>query len=1037
MFVSEVSVKRPVTTLMVMFIIALIGFVSLSRLPIDLYPELEIPVAIVSTSYDGVGPKEIEELITRPLEGVVGTVEGIKNISSRSSEGNSLVILEFNSGTDMNFASLDIREKVDLVKGLLPEDASDPMVLKIDPNAMPVLEMSIVGGNLEDTQRIAEDKIQPRIERLKGVASVGVSGGYEKQIEIELDDEKVAGYGLEISQIVNVLRAENLNLPGGEVIKGKRLLSVRTIGEFEEVEEIRNIPLTLSTGDVIYLRDIGEIKFNYKDVSKIIKTNGEKSISMAVQKQSGTNTVQVARLIKATIDEIRIDYPEYDIRIANDQSLYIEGSISSVVQSAVYGALLAVLILFLFLRNIRTTFIIGISIPVSIVATFILIYFQGITLNLMTLGGLALGIGMLVDNAIVVLENIYRYRQDGYSRKEAAILGAKEVGMAVTASTLTTLAVFLPIVFTEGITSIMFKELALTVSFSLGASLVVSLTLIPMLSSKLLKVDKNAGKHHDGKAKPFNFVFDLFDKFLSALEKAYKRVLKAALRHRLITVIITLVVFAGSLSTAGLVGAEFFPSMDQGLISISVSLPTGSELSETEEVVNTIEKNMAEITEIETLFTSIGSGGNRFLSSASSNVGSITVELKALSERERSSDAVADQIRGLVKDIAGAEIQVSEVEAAMGSMTSVISISVKGDDLEKLRIIGEDFKDIVQEVEGTREVESSFSDGIEEINVKINRDKSSLHGLTAGQVANAVKAVIEGQLSTKFKMEGTEIDVIVKGDEVYSQSIETFKQLSIKTPRGLSVPLSDLADITVERGPVSISRDDQARTVTITGDITGRDLGSVSTDIEAALADYELPDNYILEMGGQNQEMMDSFADLGLALIMAVIIVYMVLASQFESLIHPFTIIVAVPLSFSGAFLGLFLMNKTLSVPSVIGFIILSGIVVNNAIVLVDYINTRRSNGEERKEAILNAGPIRLRPILMTTLTTVLALLPLMLGIGEGSEAIAPLATTVIFGLALSTILTLVIIPVVYTLFDDLTIKLKGVFRSKESVSHD
>ncbi|MDF2546251.1 MAG: multidrug transporter [Anaerosolibacter sp.] len=1027
MNLSSLSVKRPVTVIMFTLMVVIFGFVSLSKLPIDLYPNIEVPVAIVSTSYSGVGPQEMEELITKPLEQSVGTVSNIKQISSISNEGSSIIIAEFNSGTDMEFAALEMREKVDLVKSFLPDGANEPMVMRIDPNAMAIMQVSISNGEeLAKLQTVAEDTIKPRLERLSGVASVDVSGGYTNQIEVAVNQEKLKGYGLSLDQLSQVLRAENLNMPGGEVKKGVQKLTVRTLGEFQTVEEIQSLPISLPTGGTIYLHDIADVKMKHKDVTSITRTNGNRSINISLQKQSGTNTVQVADRIIDEIEKLRQDFPNLKIDIVLDQSEFIKQSIDNVQSSAMVGAGLAIAILYLFLRNIRTTFIIGVSIPVSVIATFILVYFNGITINMLTLGGLALGVGMLVDNSIVVLENIYRFRQDGYSRIDAAVEGAKEVGMAVLASTLTTVAVFLPIVFVEGVTSIIFKEFALTVTMSLAASLVVSLTLVPMLSSKMLKIDDMQGKAHHGRFKFFDFLYDSFDKMFDNIEKLYKRILGWALKHRKSTVLVALLVFVVGMSSIALVGAEFFPKTDEGTFSVSISLPPGMELNQTDEIITEIEGILEKIEEVETIYSNIGSTGGMSFRNSGTNRGSVSVVLKNMAERERSTEQIADEVRNQIKDIPGAEIQVEVTSSnMMGGGGSPISIKVKGDDLDTLKQIGEDFKDIVESVEGTREVESNLEEGIPEIQVKVNRSNASQYGLTAAQITSAVKGTISGQTATRYKLDGDEIDIVVKGDPIYQESIANLGQVTIQTPVGISIPLNQVADITTERGPVTINREGQVRVVTVSSQILGRDLKGVSTDIEKKLAQYDMPDGYTYDIGGENEEMMNAFSDLFLALLLAVVLVYMILASQFESLLHPFTIMMSVPLAFAGGMLGLLVTGRSLNVTGFIGLIMLAGIVVNNAIVLVDYINTRRSKGEERNEAIVNAGPIRLRPILMTTLTTVLGLVPLALGIGEGAEMQTSMATVVIAGLSLSTLLTLVFIPVLYTIFDDFSRSIK------------
>ncbi|SHK34609.1 efflux RND transporter permease subunit [Paramaledivibacter caminithermalis] len=1036
MNLSKIAVKRPVTIVMITFMIIILGVVSLTKLPIDLFPEIEVPIAIVSTSYSGVGSQEMEELVTKPIEEAIATVSDIENVRSISSEGSSIVVAEFAFGTDMDFATLDMREKVDMVKGLLPEEAGTPMVLKIDPNAFPIIQLSLSnGGDLAKLQVIGEDSIKPKLERLPGVASVDVSGGKENQIEVVVNMEKLNGYGLTIDRLSQILRAENLNLPGGEVKKGKQKLTIRTMGEFQSVEEISSLPITLPSGGIVYLSDIADVNMNYKEVESIVKTNGKNSINISIQKQSGTNTVKVADRVNQELEKLKNEFPDIEINVVMDQSEFIKQSIDNVIKNAIVGAVLAIFILYLFLRNVRTTFIIGTAIPISIIATFILIYFYGITLNMMTLGGLALGVGMLVDNAIVVLENIYRFRQEGYSRKEAAIKGAQEVGMAVTASTLTTVAVFLPMVFVEGITSAIFKEFSLSVAMSLGASLIVSLTLIPMLCSKFLKVDRMQGKKHHGRFRLFDFLYDSFDKIFAKVESIYKKILNWAIGHRKSTVAIAIAIFITSMASAVMVGAEFFPETDEGQFTVNISLPEGSKLESTHEVVLEIEDSIKNIKEVETIFSTIGSTGRRFSSSNSSNTGSVYVVLKDLKDRKRSTSEVADEVRKMVMDIPGAEVGVEVTSQGMGGGTGApISVDIKGDDLDELKKIADDLKTSIEGIEGTREVKSSFGEGIPEVQIKIKRKNASQYGLTSAQIASSIKGTILGQTATRYKFDGEEIDVVIKGDSIFKESISNLGQTSIKTPMGIDVPLNQIADISIDRGPVTINRDDQVRTVSVTSQIMGRDLGSITKDIEKVLSQYPMPEGYSYDISGQNEDMMESFEDLFMALLLAIVLVYMVIASQFESLIHPFTIMFSVPLAVSGGMFGLFITGRSLSVPAFIGIIMLAGIVVNNAIVLVDYINTRRTNGENRKEAIINAGPIRLRPILMTTLTTVLGLLPLALGIGEGAETQAPMATVVIGGLLLSTLLTLVFIPVLYTIFDDFNDFLKKKFFKNKSV---
>lgn len=1034
MKISEIAVKRPVTILMMMLIILTLGFVSFAKLQVDLYPEIEVPIAIVMTEYEGVAPEEIETLITKPLEQSLSTVSNIKRVRSVSNEGMSIVIVEFNFGVDMDFAALEMREKVDLVKRFLPDDAESPMVMKIDPNAFPIMQIAFSNGtDLTKLQTLIEDKIQNRIERIEGVASANISGGYEDEIKIKVFQDKLNGYGISIAQIANIIRSENLNLPGGEVFSGDRELLVRTTGEFQDVIEIENLPIVLPSGGIVYLRDIAEVELTKKDVTNINRMNGRPSINMSIQKESNANTVLVAKKVKKELEKIEREFPDLTIKTIIDTSEYINASIDNTSKNAVIGGILAVVILYLFLRNIRSTFIIATAIPISIIATFTILYFSGITINLMTLGGLALGIGMLVDNAIVVLENIYRFREEGYSRIEAAKLGAEEVGMAVLASTLTTIAVFLPITFTEGIASTLFKELALTVTFSLLSSLLVSVTLVPMLASKILKVE---AKHSTRKFGLLTKIFDVFENLFEGLEKAYRKILRFSISHRKTTIFIAAVIFILSVVLTPFIGKEFFPAMDEGIIRIEVQLPTGSSLSDTNEVAAQIEEKIKNIKEIDSANFSIGGGSNlRLIDSAGENIANVDIILVDLKQRERSANEIADEIRKLTRDIPGAKIEVSASSGSMGPMGggAPISIEIKGDELDELKKISDDFVKLVSSVKGTREVKSSFEEGKPEVRIILKRKVASNYGLTASQVASVVKSSITGTIATQYKYKGTEIDVKIIGDDNIKRSLHNLESLLITTPLGTSIPLGQVAEFEIAKGPIAINRTDQVRTVTITSQISGRDLGAISQEINQKLQNYDMPRGYEYKFGGEREEMIESFKDLALALLLAILLVYMIMASQFESLLNPFIIMFTVPLAVAGGSIGLFVTRRTLSVPSIIGVIMLAGIVVNNAIVLVDYINTLRRRGIERDEAILKAGPTRLRPILMTTLTTVLGLLPLALGIGEGAEAQAPMATVVIFGLMLSTLLTLVFIPAIYIVFDNLVNKIKRKIRKREN----
>lgn len=1028
MKISNLAVKRPVTIAMVFLVIILLGAVSLGRLNLDLLPEMDLPMALAMTTYEGVGPEEIENLVTRPIEGAVGTVNGIKNIHATSSMGQSIVFVEFAWGTDMNFAINQMREKIDMISNALPSDATKPMLFKLDPNQMPIMYLGLSGDlDLAALDKLAADTIKPALERVNGVASVEASGGVTREIRISAVPQRLQAYGLSLSQIVSYLASENRNTSAGTVEEGLKEHVVRVTGEFKNIEEIKDLQIPLSSGGYVRLEEIARVEDTYKDKSVFVYMNGKPALQVTVQRQTDANTVKVSDAVLQELEALKKVLPAgVDVKVAFDSADFIRKSISQVASNAVIGALLAVFILLLFLRNMRSTLIIGTAIPISIIATFILMYFGGLTLNLISLGGLALGVGMMVDNAIVILENIYRYRQNGYSRAEAAIEGANEVGMAVIASTLTSVVVFLPMVYVEGMASQIFRPMALTVSFALLASLMVALTLVPMLSSKILRVDRgtNGNGSENGKRGRFRFIRKLSDKWglvLEALDRKYRGALHWAINNKKKVVFTVLGLLVASLAMIPVVGMEFMPSQDSGEYQISIELPKGTALRETQRVTEIVDQFANELPESEWAFYVVGSGGGMFGSSSAPEQGLIMGKLVPKAERQRSIDQVLDELREKCGSIPGAKIEISAQDGSMGSSTNLIEIGLSGDNLEVLRLLSETIAQRVREVDGTREVKTSLEDGRPEIQIKLNRQKADLYGLNASQVSSFVATAVRGSVATKHRINGEEMDVRVVLDEDYRENLNDLEDLVIMSSGGALVTLGDIADLELSKGPASIARLNQSRRVTITGDISGRDLAGVTKDIQAAIADIPLPQGVQLEFGGANKEMMESFQSLGMALILAVILVYMILAAQFEALLYPFIIMFAVPPTVIGVVLSLLVTGRTLSVPTFIGIIMLAGIVVNNAIVLVGYINTlRRRDGMPRKEAILQAGPTRLRPILMTTLTTVLALLPSAVGIGEGSEMSAPMATAVAGGLSFSTLITLFLVPCMYIIMEDL-----------------
>ncbi len=1043
MKIANISVKRPVAVIMVFLVILLLGFVSLMDLNMDLFPEMDLPMAIALTQYSGVGPEEVENLVTRPIEGAMGTVSGVQEIYSSTSRGQSMVYVEFAWGTDMNFAVSQMREKIDLASSYFPDDVSKTTLFKLDPNMMPVQVLGLSGDmDMATLDRLANDVVKPQLERIEGVAQVDVMGGVEKEIRISVAPQKLLAYGLSMDSIVSYLRMENRNTSVGTLEEGGREHTVRVTGEFKDVQEIENLQVPLSAGGYARLGDIARVEDAYKDRDVYAYMDGVPCVQISISKQTDANTVKVADAVKEKLAEFEEILPEKaEILVGFDQSDFIHMSLNNVTRNAFLGAFLAVVVLLLFLRNIRSTLIIAIAIPISVIATFTLMYFGGLTLNIVSLGGLALGVGMMVDNSIVILENIYRYRQEGYSRIDASTEGANEVGVAITASTLTSMAVFLPIVYVQGLASQVFRPLALTVAFSLLASLFVALTLVPMLSSKLLKVNRNGNGNGNGESKRRWRVFRKaavkWGKALERLEETYVKILGWSIEHKKKLVFFVMLLFVVSIGMISMIGMEFMPKQDSGEYTVSIALPNGTSQQETERVTEQVIQYIHELPEHDWTIYTVGSSGAMMMGSSTSESASISGILKDKSQRTRGIEEILDELREECALIPGAEIEIASQQMMMTSTGSLISIDLKGDDLEVLKAFAQTVAERVKTVEGAREVKTSFEDGRPEIHLSLNRQKADIYGISGAQLASTLATAVNGSTATQYRLGGEEIDVTVRLEKEYRQDINDLKELVITSPTGAMVTLGDLAELTVTTGPTSIERVNQTRYVSITGDVVGRDVRSVTLDIQSKLENLNVPPGIIIEYGGANKEMMDAFIDLFKALLMAILLVYMILASQYESLLYPFAIMFSMPPMVTGVVLSLLLTGRTFNVPAFIGVIMLAGIVVNNAIVLVDYINTLRRRDEmPRKEAILLAGKTRLRPILMTALTTILAMLPLAIGLGEGAELSAPMATAVAGGLIFSTFLTLVLVPCMYIILENIGDKIKGfVGRKKKTHS--
>ena len=1029
MSLIKFAVNRPVTMIIMVSVLLILGFFTYSKLTVDLLPEMELPVAAIITSYGGAGPEEVESGVTKLLESALTTVSNVDTIQSISTAGQSIIIMMFKWGTDMDAAGIEIKDSIGYVEGFLPSGVEDPMVVKMDPTMMPIMQIGVSGEDLEQVQEIAEEVIEPRLSRIPEVASVIITGGQDREVKVEVDPVRLENYGLTLSQVAQVLQMENFNMSSGKVTRGDREYYVRNMQEFETVEDIRNVAILTPTGASLRLGDIATVTDGYKEMEQYTRVNHKEAVGIHIMKQTDANTVKTSELVRKELAKIQQERNlDFEVDVVYDAASYVQRSINSTIRMIFEGALLAVLVLFLFLRNMRSTLIIFTSIPLSIIATFIMMYFYGTTLNLITMGGLALGVGRIVDDSIVVFENIYRHRSLGLSPMEAAITGASEVGGAILAATMTFIAVFLPMVFVEGLASIVFSPMAMTISFAILCSLFVALTIIPLMSSRIL-TDQSMQRTRTGSGRIFN-IMQKFGHWIDGLGERYKVLLQACLNHRRRVIIIVTLLMVASCAAIPLVGAEFLPTTDSGEISVSIETDKGSSLDDTDEIVRQVEARILDIPEVETVFTSVGSTGTMLMSmGGGSNNSTLYVKLCPKNERQRGVEIVAEEIRQKLAGLAGTKVAVSVMDAtsSFGSSSPVV-VRISGDDLDVLKELSTEVADIVRSTPGTREVTSSLTDGNPEVQIRIDRDRAAAYGLTPMQVASEIRSAMDGTVATRYKVEGEEIDVRVSYASGSYNDMDYLTNMTILTAQGAVVKLSQIATFELAQGPVQIIREDQVRKAEVSADLLNRDLNSVMTDIQARVAQMNLPAGYEISYGGENEEMMESFASLAIALLLAILLVYSVMAVQYESFFNPFVIMFSVPTCIIGVVFGLLVTGRAFSITAFIGVIMLVGIAVSNAIVYVDYLKQLRERGMERNAAIVEAGRVRLRPILMTAFTTILAMLPMAIGLGEGAELIAPLATVVIGGLLASTLITLVLVPVVYSIFDDWGRKISARF---------
>ncbi len=1051
----EIATERRVTITMFTVAIVLFGMVSLSRLNVNLLPDISYPTITVRTELTGAAPIEIENLLSKPIEEAVGVIKNVRQVRSVSRTGQSDVVLEFLWGTDMDIAGVDVREKVDILE--LPLEASRPLMLRFDPSSEPIMRLGLLykadddsetqksssTANLKILRRLAEDRIKSDLEAEDGTAAVKVSGGLEDEIQIQVDQQKLSQLGISIRQIAQRIRDENVNLSGGRLEEGTQRFLIRTINEFQSVDEFADAIIANVAGRPVYLRDVATVTQGFKDREAITRVNGRESVELAIYKEGDANTVQVANRVERKLEQLRETLPDnLELIEIYNQSRFISAAIQQVTSAAVIGGVLAIIVLFGFLRDSRATAIVAISIPVSVIGTFLLMYSNDVSLNIMSLGGIALAVGMLVDNAIVVLENIVRKREQGETILDAARNGTSEVSGAVVAATLTTIAVFFPMVFISGIAGQLFRDQALTVTFALAFSLVVALTLIPMLAAlgtgaRYEEADEFSQPNFFTRGvafiiRVFASIFAgigwilrmilwppgwLLQSFYKATARAYAPLLQWSLSHRGVIVGGAVVIFASTMMLIPRLGTELIPQLSQGEFSVDLRLSPGTPLQETDRAIRAAQAVTDDIDSVELSYSVAGTGNRLDANPVDSgeNTGTLSLTLRSGADREEES-ATMNAMRKELANLPGVQYEFSR--PALMSFASPLQIEISGFDLEGLVTANQALLQELSSSDRFTDLKTTIEPGNPEIQILFDQERAATLGLSVRDIADRVVANVRGELATRYTWRDKKIDVLVRSVDTRQASIDEIRKLIVNPASERPVTLDAVADIRVSRGPAEIRRVAQERVAIITANLGYGDLGSAVAEATEIVNRTPMPNGVVAMVSGQSEEMEDSFRSMQFALVLAIFLVYLVMASQFESLIHPFVILFTIPLALVGAVLALFVTGTTINVVAFIGVIMLAGIVVNNAIVLIDLINQLRAQGKDKLAAIMEAGTARLRPILMTTLTTALGLLPMAIGFGEGAEVRTPMAITVIGGLLVSTLLTLIVIPVVYSLMD-------------------
>ena len=1005
--------------LMAVMVCLLLGFIAFTQIPVDLMPEVNFPTLSITTDYEGVGPEEIETLISRPMEQIVSAAPGVERVTSTSSEGRSSVRVEFLYGMDIDVAADEVRSRLDRGRRTLPDEIEPPTIFKFDVTQFPIMFLTVATADMDprELRMFTEKNILYRFERIKGVGQVRVGGGLRREIHVDLNLEKLRALDLSVAQIVNTVRNENLNRPVGPVKEGRFDVLLRTSGEFDSVNQILNVALTSRDGVPVYVRDIAEVEDSHPDIRHYVGVNGKEALRLIMFKQSGSNTVKVSDLVWEEVARIHRDYPNIRIQKTMDTADFIKAAINNVEAALGVGGILAVLVLVLFLRSLTSTLIIGVAIPISVVSTFALMFFNGFTLNIVSFGGLALGVGMLVDNAIVVLENIYRHREEGAEARSAALVGSREVATAITASTLTTIAVFVPVMFIGGYAAQTFQQLAYVVSFSLLCSLVVALTVVPALCAKRSRTGR-------GTVRILRFAESAMD----AMAANYSEAIRWSLRHRATVTVLAASLFVCAIWLSGYVGVELEPQVDEGQIRVNFESEPGTRAEVTKEIVDRMEAIVMEmVPEVEYIMTEAGSDSP--FRSIATHIGELRITLVDQSQRSRSAREITNLLRPRLMAVApGVQLRTRISSGNFGrrrgggDSDDRLQVTIRGYSPETTHRLALQVRDAMLNVQGVAEAQVSRRPGSPEMVVRVDRLKAASMGMSVAEVADTLETAVGGRRSTFYREEGDEYDIVVRLREEDRLELAQVGRIPLRTPRGELIYADDVVQLNRQEGPIEISRVDQERIVYVSGTIADRDLGSIIQDLRAELAQVSRPDGYEFRFGGEWEDQQESFQQLAFAAILALLLVYMVMAAQFESLRDPFIILFSVPLAAIGIVTMLVITETTFNMQGFLGVIVLVGIVVNNAIVLIDYTNQlRRDHGYSIIDAVTTAGGRRLRPILMTTVTTVLGLTPMALGLGEGSELQVPMARVVIGGLLTSTLITLVFIPVVYATLEELS----------------